>query len=68
MVHLEAKKLGLRGLNENEVPKFLIIIKDNWLSLIPLILLVYLNIYFWHKQYDSINIYQILHRTKLMLI
>ncbi len=42
MVHLEAKKLGLRGLNENEVPKFLIIIKDNWLSLVPLILLVYL--------------------------
>ena len=38
MVHLEAKKLGLRGLNENEVPKFLSIIKENWLSLAPLIL------------------------------
>lgn len=41
MVHLEAKKLGLRGLNENEMPKFLKVIKDNWLSLIPLIILVY---------------------------
>ena len=42
MVHLEAKKLGLRGLTDQEVPKFLSVIKDNWLSLAPLILLVYL--------------------------
>ncbi len=42
MVHLEAKKLGLRGLTDEEVPKFLSVIKDNWLSLAPLILLVYL--------------------------
>jgi len=41
MVHLEAKKLGLRGLNENEMPKFLKVVKDNWLSLVPLIILVY---------------------------
>lgn len=42
MVHLEAKKLGLRGLTNEEVPKFLSVVKDNWLSLSPLILLVYL--------------------------
>ena len=42
MVHLEAKKLGLRGLTNEEVPKFLSVVKDNWLSLAPLILLVYL--------------------------
>ncbi|MBD1143721.1 TRAP transporter permease [Pelagibacterales bacterium SAG-MED33] len=42
MVHLEAKKLGLRGLTDQEVPKFKSVIKDNWLSLGPLILLVYL--------------------------
>ncbi|MFL2851766.1 MAG: TRAP transporter permease [Candidatus Pelagibacter sp.] len=41
MVHLEAKKLGLRGLNEDEMPNFTKVIKDNWLSLLPLIILVY---------------------------
>src|SRR5210317_1665904 len=41
MVHLEAKKLGLRGLNQKELPKFFEIMKDNWLSLLPLIILVY---------------------------
>jgi len=41
MVHLEAKKLGLRGLNHKELPKFFEIMKDNWLSLLPLIILVY---------------------------
>src|SRR5210317_904716 len=41
MVHLEAKKLGLRGLNNKELPKFFEIMKDNWLSLLPLIILVY---------------------------
>ena len=41
MVHLEAKKLGLRGLNEDEMPNFTKVIKDNWLSLLPLVILVY---------------------------
>ncbi len=41
MVHLEAKKLGLRGLNEDEMPNLSRVIKDNWLSLLPLIILVY---------------------------
>ncbi len=42
MVHLEAKKLGLRGLRAEELPKMGIVLKDHWLSLIPLLILVYL--------------------------
>ena len=41
MVHLEAKKLGLRGLRAEELPKLGVVLKDHWLSLIPLIILVY---------------------------
>ena len=41
MVHLEAKKLGLRGLSQEEMPNFLGVVKDNWLSLLPLFILVY---------------------------
>ena len=41
MVHLEAKKLGLRGLTQEEMPNLIKVIKDNWLSLLPLIILVY---------------------------
>ena len=41
MVHLEAKKLGLRGLRAEELPKMGVVLKDHWLSLIPLIILVY---------------------------
>jgi TRAP transporter 4TM/12TM fusion protein len=41
MVHLEAKKLGLRGLKDNELPGFIRVLKENWLSIIPLIILVY---------------------------
>ena len=55
MVHLEAKKLGLRGLTENEVPKFLSIIKENWLSLAPLILLVYLILIGRTPDYAAVN-------------
>ena len=42
MVHLEAKKLGLRGLRAEELPKLGLVLKDHWLSIIPLIILVYL--------------------------
>lgn len=42
MVHLEAKKLGLRGLNADELPKAGIVLKQHWLSIIPLAILVYL--------------------------
>lgn len=40
-VHLEAKKLGLRGLNKDELPKIKPLLKKCYL-LLPLILLVYL--------------------------
>lgn len=42
MVHLEAKKLGLRGLTAEELPKTALVLKEHWLSIIPLIILVYL--------------------------
>lgn len=42
MVHLEAKKLGLRGLRAEELPKVGAVLKDHWLSIIPLAILVYL--------------------------
>ena len=41
MVHLEAKKLGLCGLRAEELPKLGVVLRDHWLSLIPLIILVY---------------------------
>jgi len=42
MVHLEARKLGLRGLRADEMPKAALVLKEHWLSIIPLIILVYL--------------------------
>ena len=42
MVHLEARKLGLRGLTAEELPKAKIVLKQHWLSIIPLAILVYL--------------------------
>jgi len=42
MVHLEAKKLGLRGLRADELPKAGIVLRQHWLSIIPLAILVYL--------------------------
>lgn len=42
MVHLEARKLGLRGLTSEELPNAVLVLKQHWLSIIPLIILVYL--------------------------
>lgn len=42
MVHLEAKKLGLRGLRSEELPQTLQVLRLHWASLIPLVILVYL--------------------------
>ncbi|RBI74120.1 TRAP transporter permease [Roseovarius sp. TE539] len=42
MVHLEARKLGLRGLRAEELPKAGLVLREHWLSVIPLIILVYL--------------------------
>lgn len=40
MVHLEAKRLGLRGLRPDEMPNFRKVIREGWPTLIPLILLI----------------------------
>ncbi|MGI3211968.1 TRAP transporter permease [Roseovarius tibetensis] len=40
MVHLEARKLGLRGLRADELPKAGLVLRQHWLSIIPLIVLV----------------------------
>ncbi len=42
MVHLEAKKLGLRGLRADEMPQIIRVLRENWLSLVPLFMLIYL--------------------------
>ena len=42
MVHLEAKRLGLRGLDAAELPKAFFVLRQHWLSIIPLVILVYL--------------------------
>jgi TRAP transporter 4TM/12TM fusion protein len=43
-VHFEAKRLGLRGMNEDELPKLWPTIRDGWPTVIPLILLVWVII------------------------
>lgn len=42
MVHLEAKKLGLRGLTAEELPKAALVLREHWLALVPLFILVYM--------------------------
>lgn len=42
MVHLEAKKLGLRGLSADEMPRLAAVLRANWLAAAPLIILVYM--------------------------
>jgi len=43
-VHFEAKRLGLRGMNEDELPKLWPTIRDGWPTVIPLVLLVWVII------------------------
>ncbi|MDM8540173.1 TRAP transporter permease [Desulfococcaceae bacterium HSG9] len=40
MVHLEAKRLNLRGLRQDEMPRFFNVIRNGWAALIPLTLLI----------------------------
>jgi TRAP transporter 4TM/12TM fusion protein len=40
MVHFEAKRLGLRGLREDELPRFTAIMRTGWPTLIPLLVLI----------------------------
>lgn len=42
MVHFEAKRLGLRGLRPDEMPQILKVFTDNWLAVIPLLILMVL--------------------------
>ncbi len=42
MVHLEAKRAGLKGLPKDECPSALDAVKQRWYLLIPLVVLVYL--------------------------
>ncbi len=41
-VHLEAKRLGIRGLTKEELPKAWKVLREGWLSVFPLILLVWM--------------------------
>ncbi len=40
IVHLEAKRLGLRGLRQDELPNFWKVLKEGWPNLIPLAVLI----------------------------
>ncbi len=42
MVHLQAKKLGLRGLRGDELPQVVQVLKEHFLTLIPLGILIYM--------------------------
>lgn len=42
MVHFEAKRLGLRGLRPDEMPEIVRVLRENWLAMIPLLVLMYL--------------------------
>jgi TRAP transporter 4TM/12TM fusion protein len=44
MVHLEAKKLGLRGMTADELPQFAKVIAEHWMTLFPLVILLYMII------------------------
>jgi TRAP transporter 4TM/12TM fusion protein len=39
-VHLEARRLGLRGLNAAELPNVMKVLREGWLTLLPLVLLI----------------------------
>ncbi|WP_018000613.1 TRAP transporter permease [Paracoccus sp. N5] len=41
-VHLEAKRLGIRGLRQEELPKAAKVLREGWLSVFPLVLLVWM--------------------------
>ncbi len=41
IVHFQAKRLGLKGVPEEEVPKFWTVIKKGWPTAIPLFVLIY---------------------------
>jgi len=50
MVHFEAKRLGLRGLTQEEIPKLLLVLRQRWLTLVPFCLIIYM-IFAGHTPY-----------------
>lgn len=44
MVHLEARRLGLRGLRADEMPALRRVLADHWVTIIPLVILVWMII------------------------
>lgn len=41
-VHLESKRLGIRGLSKEELPKAMKVLREGWMACAPLILLVWM--------------------------
>ena len=41
IVHFQAKRLGLKGVPEEEIPKLLAVIKQGWPTVLPLVALIY---------------------------
>lgn len=50
MVHFEAKRLGLRGLSAEEMPKLFEVLKRRWLTLVPFGIIIYM-IFAGHTPY-----------------
>jgi len=75
MVHLEAKKRGLTGIPRDRLPNLWLVVKERWLLLLPLVVIVYLLITgsspflaaFWGIIY-SVVIGQVHARTNPFLI
>ncbi len=41
-VHLEAKRLGIRGLRKDELPNAIKVLREGWMAVLPLILLIWM--------------------------
>lgn len=41
IVHFQAKRLGLKGMPAEEIPKLLAVIKQGWPTVVPLVILIY---------------------------
>ncbi|MEM7499307.1 MAG: TRAP transporter permease [Pseudomonadota bacterium] len=41
IVHFQARRLGLRGMEESEIPRFVEVIKKGWPTAVPLVVLIY---------------------------
>ena len=54
MVHLEARKLGLRGLAADQIPHIVQVVHQRWLSLIPLVILVYMILAGYTPDYAAV--------------